>query len=630
MKHNRWKKRLSLLIVALMLFTTLAPVALAVGEPETVTEVTEPAESDKVSEDQNEAPTPAEEKPKVEPGTKDENPAVEPGQVEGETPEISEEPEPEAVQAGANGTEITFVTKSGSIFWKVTKEVTRNFANDADELGTNKTTLRFGRGPFSEYFIGWSENRDYIKNGKGHLFYDTHTFKDVQDAGLIRPGETLKLHALYAGSTIASSVTKGTNVRINDTVSPEDFVAPGNPVRDENNPDRTIATYKRADGDYKIKKLDAVFTMNPFVAAAIYKDPWVGALENGSTWTELNRRKGNITVVDLHVELDPRIELPEEFDLTFTGYVFRPYQFYSAVHADGTEVAEDQDYPYLGADRVGDDPGYGILNRIEKNNPSTTFRVKSYVTDPTGKKVPVHKFVLRTRIRVGYDKYGNKIVPATMEQIQSDMHLMFTAKNGEVFTVTSAVAKAIAEENEKATPRSDNALFIRGFVDGLVKGRKFNKIESEYELLDFVNGETPKPPVVRHQIVQVEKIWDDKDDEAKKRPDFVTVQLFADGKDTKKYLTLRAEDDWKGAFRGLPFSENGKMIRYTVEEIPVKDYTSVVTANANGYVITNTFVPEKVTPEIKPTPTPEMRMPILPRIESPIVIPTIPRAGIGR
>ena len=56
MKRNRWKNRLSLLLVALMLFTTLAPVALAVGEPETVTEVDEPAEPDKVSENQNDPP----------------------------------------------------------------------------------------------------------------------------------------------------------------------------------------------------------------------------------------------------------------------------------------------------------------------------------------------------------------------------------------------------------------------------------------------------------------------------------------------------------------------------------------------------------------------------------------------
>ena len=209
-----------------------------------------------------------------------------------------------------------------------------------------------------------------------------------------------------------------------------------------------------------------------------------------------------------------------------------------------------------------------------------------------------------------------------MQQIQSDMHLTFSSADNP-FTVSNADAKAIAEKQK-------DPIAIRGFIDGRVKGVNFAAIKSEDEILDFTKGETPKPPAVRHQFVHVEKIWDDKDDEAKKRPDFVTVQLFADGKDTNKYLTLRAEDDWKGAFRGLPFSDNGKLIRYTVEEIPVKDYTSVITANADGYIITNTFVPEKVTPEAKPAPTPEIRIPRLPHVERPIVIPTIPRAGVGR
>lgn len=425
-------------------------------------------------------------------------------------------------------------------------------------------------------------------------------------------------------------MTKLTNLRINDAVKAGDFVTPGKPVRDNNNADRTIATYQERDGDYKIKKLDAVFTMNPFVAAAVYKNAWVGALENGSTWSELNRRKGNITVVDLHVELDPRIALPEEFDLTFTSYTFRPFKFYSAVHADGTEVGDNQDYPYLGVDQAGDREGYGILNRIVKDQPSTTFRVKSYLTDPTGKKVPVHKFVLRTRIRVGYDDYGNKI-PAKMEQIQSDMHLTFSAKNGEAFLVKSSVARAIAEENEKATPRADNALFISGFVDGLVKGTYFGTINSERELLDFRMGKPPRPPITLQKTISVEKVWEDGNDEAKKRPDFVTVKLLANGEDTTKYLTLRAEDDWKGAFRDLPFSENDKMIRYTVEEIPVKDYTSVVTgSDPDSYIITNTFAPEKPVPETKPAPTPEIKLPKISHVMKPLVIPTIPKAGVGR
>lgn len=423
MKQNRWKNRLSLLLVALMLFTTLAPVALAVGEPEAVTEVTEPAETNKVSEDPSETSAPAKETPIVEPDSNEETPMEEPDSEETaptvksepseeteEALEFSEEPKPEAVLQGADpGTEITFVKKDKS-------EATVSFTDENTKLGLNGTPGQTGFWVLKSYFIGWSENSEYIEDGKGHLFYDTHTLKDVKNAGLFESGEPVKLYALYAGTSSASSVTKGTEVRINDTVSPEDFVTPGKPVRDEDNKDRTVATYQESDGEYKIKKLDAVFTMNPFVAAAVYKDPWTGALDNGSDWSTLSKPKGNSTVIDLHVELDPRIVLPEEFDLTFTSYVFRPFKFFSALDANGNPIGDDQVYPYLGIEQPGDDPGYGILNRMVDNVPSTTFRVKSYLLNGNGEKVPVHKFIMRTRTRVGYDKYGKRI-PATMDQI---------------------------------------------------------------------------------------------------------------------------------------------------------------------------------------------------------------------
>lgn len=626
MKRNRWKNRLSLLLVALMLFTTLAPVALAVGEPEAVTEVTEPAESDKVSEDPSEAPAPApaEETPNIEPGAEEETPTVEPNQVEKEAPEISGEPEPEAVLQGANpGTKIIFVKENST-------EVPVTFTEDTQKLGLNGVSPK----GFLNYFIGWSENQNYKANGEGHLFYESATLADVKKAGLTNSQNPIKLYELRVGIPDQNLLQSMTGVRINDDVEATDFVELGNPVRDENNKNLTIATYQETDGDYKIKKLDAVFTMNPFVAAAVYKDPWVGALENGSKWTELNQRKGNITAVDLHVELDPRIVLPDEFELTFKSYVFRPIQFYSELHADGTSVAADENYPILSIDNDGGEKNHGILENIKDNEPSTTFRVRSYITDPQGKKVPVHKFVLRTRIRIGYDKNGNKI-PATMEQIQSDMHLTFSSSKTP-FKVSNDDAKLIANDEQKP-------ILVKGSINGRVRGKisKFNPIvdfgpiESEDELLDFVKGETPtppvnppvEPPVVHHKTVSVEKIWEDGNDEAKKRPDSITVKLLANGEDTGKRLVLSAKDNWKGSFYGLDYTKDGKTIEYTVAEIGVKDYESKVSgSDKSGYIITNTVVPEKPAP----APTPEIKLPKIPHITKPLVVPTIPKAGVGR
>lgn len=630
MKRNQWKNRLSLLLIALMLFTSAAPVALAVGEPEAlVAETTEPGETNTVSEDGSEtlAPAPAEETSIVEPGPVEESPVgeLEPSEEAEETMEIGEEPEFEAVLQGANpGTEITFVLKDKS-------EKSVSFTDEDTKLGLNGTPGQTGIWIFKSYFIGWSENPHYIDEGTGHLFYDTYTLKHVREAGLFESGEPVKLYALYANTAIQRSMTKLTNVRINDEIKSEDFVEPGKPVRDKNNKDLTTAAYQENDGNYKIKKLDAVYRMNPFVAAAVYKDPWIGALDNGSNWPTLRKPIGNSTVIDLHVELDPRIVLPEEFDLTFTSYVFRPYEFYSAFNADGSKVEDNQDYPYLGVDQAGDKERYGILNRMVDNEPSTTFRVKSYLLNGDGEKVPVHKFILRTRTRVGYDPYGKRI-PATMEQIQSDMHLTFTAKNDdEALIVKNAVAQAIAEENEKETPKDGNALFIRGFIDGRVKGVPFNKIKSEDELLDFRKGKTPRPPFMPYKTISVEKIWEDGNDEAKKRPESITVKLLANGEDTGKRLVLSAKDNWKGTFYSLDYTKDAEMIEYTVVEIDVKDYESAVSgSDESGYVITNTVTSEEHAPEPKPAPTPEIRLPKIPNIVKPLVIPMIPKAGVGR
>lgn len=207
------------------------------------------------------------------------------------------------------------------------------------------------------------------------------------------------------------------------------------------------------------------------------------------------------------------------------------------------------------------------------------------------------------------------------------MHLTFSSADNP-FTVSNADAKAIAEKLK-------DPIAIRGFIDGRVKITALDAITSEDELLDFVKGETPtppvnppiEPPVVEHKTISVEKIWEDGNDEAKKRPDSITVKLLANGEDTGKRLVLSAKDNWKGSFYGLDYTQDGKPIEYTVAEIGVKDYESKVSgSDKSGYIITNTAVPEKPAP----APTPEIKLPKIPHITKPLVIPTIPKAGVGR
>lgn len=100
----------------------------------------------------------------------------------------------------------------------------------------------------------------------------------------------------------------------------------------------------------------------------------------------------------------------------------------------------------------------------------------------------------------------------------------------------------------------------------------------------------PKPEEKRE--IKVTKVWDDKDNKAGHRPKEVFVKLYADDKNTGQFLVLKAENNWKGTFKDLDKTKEGKEITYTIEEKPVAKYTNKVTGTMDkGFTITNTYSP---------------------------------------
>ncbi len=87
----------------------------------------------------------------------------------------------------------------------------------------------------------------------------------------------------------------------------------------------------------------------------------------------------------------------------------------------------------------------------------------------------------------------------------------------------------------------------------------------------------------------VKKVWDDKNDENKKRPDSIKVTLYANGKSTGKTLTLSAGNKWAGTFQDLPKYDDGKLIKYTVKEASVSNYKASYAYSGTNVTITNTF-----------------------------------------
>ena len=121
-------------------------------------------------------------------------------------------------------------------------------------------------------------------------------------------------------------------------------------------------------------------------------------------------------------------------------------------------------------------------------------------------------------------------------------------------------------------------------------------------VITFINtkehDESDKPGTIH---ISVGKIWDDADDQEGKRPDSITIRLYADGK-LKDTATVTAEDGWKWTFANLPKDDNGKDIVYTITEDKIPGYDSVITGNVStGFTITNSHISDPGEPD-KPDP----------------------------
>ncbi|QTE74631.1 Cna B-type domain-containing protein [Clostridiales bacterium FE2010] len=95
--------------------------------------------------------------------------------------------------------------------------------------------------------------------------------------------------------------------------------------------------------------------------------------------------------------------------------------------------------------------------------------------------------------------------------------------------------------------------------------------------------------------VNVRKVWVDANNAAGKRPDSITVQLYADGQAAGAAVKLDASNNWSYSWTKLAKNANEagmtREIKYTVAETEIPEgYIAKTAGNAStGYVITNTF-----------------------------------------
>ena len=128
-------------------------------------------------------------------------------------------------------------------------------------------------------------------------------------------------------------------------------------------------------------------------------------------------------------------------------------------------------------------------------------------------------------------------------------------------------------------------------INYTVKEDTVSGYETTINGYNIINKHTPK--LIN---INVEKIWNDDNNNDGLRPESITIRLYK-GEGANKVevtsVTLTSANttdsgSWTYEFTDLPERENGKKIIYTITEDEVSNYTGEVTGNmADGFTITN-------------------------------------------
>lgn len=105
------------------------------------------------------------------------------------------------------------------------------------------------------------------------------------------------------------------------------------------------------------------------------------------------------------------------------------------------------------------------------------------------------------------------------------------------------------------------------------------------------NNYTPKTVVLSGT-----KVWKDNNNQDGKRTTSVKVQILKNDKEVVQEIEVSEATGWKFESKALPKYENGQEIKYTVKEVAVASYETIITSEKDGkYTITNKHTPLKTT-----------------------------------
>lgn len=225
----------------------------------------------------------------------------------------------------------------------------------------------------------------------------------------------------------------------------------------------------------------------------------------------------------------------------------------------------------------------------------------------TGADEHGHRFKIRN---VKDDKYNDEsFTELTVEKVWVDDDDRAGKRPSEIAVelYQNGIAKQVVKLNEEnewkytwdELPESENEKLFEYTVKekGLFSGYTASYGDNIGGVIKITN--TYEEPSID---LRVEKIWNDDDNIAGKRPDEIEVELYYNGSEYKT-AKLNAKNNWKYTWEELPKYEDGKLIEYKILEVKVpSEYISNHGEIENGVMtITNTYTP-KSEPEVPTEP----------------------------
>lgn|GEM_PF-5058211 len=235
----------------------------------------------------------------------------------------------------------------------------------------------------------------------------------------------------------------------------------------------------------------------------------------------------------------------------------------------------------------------GRLDKYDSNGTPIEYTVKE-VTEVSGYGAPVYQ------AGVSGD-YGD--------------HIEYTVTNARKPETTEISGTTIWDDKDNQDGKRPTSITVNLLVDGVKVDSKKVTADDDWkysfkELAKYKAGQEIKYSITEEAVedyeakvsgtditnthtpettdITVTKVWDDKDDKEKKRPDSIKVTLKANDKDIQT-VTITAKDDWKCELTELPTYEKGKKIKYSLSEKDVPNYknVSIEEDEAGNFEITN-------------------------------------------